>query len=366
MTIVKETSPYLRKPVSVNRMMIDVLIALIPVFVFSFVAFKLDALRIVLISVGTICASEFIFVFIKNRMPLDVNRPPFKERFIYRCKQYRLSNFLSSLVTAIIYAMILPPSMSWYGIMVGGIIGITLGKLLFGGLGCNIFNPAAVGFVVTKICFPKDFVYSSTWLFDVQTGGTTLANIKESFANVNNYSVLDLFLGKCGGAIGEISAICILVGAIYLFIRRAADIRVTLSYIATFTLLMLFAAICVNAKKPEVSIGQFLGVQVFSGGMLFGAVFMITDPVTSPINSPGRVIFGILTACITVIIRLFGAFPEGMAFSILIGNMLSPVIDYYKWSGNKFTKKKIIWMVSIFAATALLVVLVLLFGGKVK
>jgi len=367
MTFVKETSPYLRKPISVNRMLIDVLIALLPVTVFAFVVFRLDALKNILISFATMELIEFIFVLIISRKSLDVTKLTFKESLLYRIKKYKLSNFLSALISSLIFALIMPASASWYTLVIGALIGILIGKLVFGGLGNNIFNPAAVGLVVSKICFPNSFNYSSNWFFDVSTGGTALTAVKEGgYSFINSYSLLDLFLGKCPGAIGEISAVCILIGAIYLFIRRSADIRIFLSYVFSFSLIMLFAGICISSKKSDVNAFQFLGYQILSGGMLFGATFMLTDPVTSPITRPGRILYGIIAASLTCLIRLFGAYAEGVAFSILLSNMVVPCIDYYKWSSNKYSWKNILWMASILVVVILIIVLVLLFGGVVK
>ncbi len=366
MTIIKETAPYLRKKTSVSRMMIDVLIALLPVVVFSLVINGIDAFRIISISILTMLIAEFIYVGVKNIMPYDGKKHTFIEKFKFAYSKYTINNFLSPLVSAIIYAMILPASVQWYAVMIGALAGIVLGKLLFGGLGNNIFNPAAVGMIIAKISFGSSFNYSNTWFYDVATGGTPLTALSTSFNNINSYSLLDLLIGKIPGTIGETCAICILIGGVYLLIRRSADWRPVLAYLGTFTLMVLIAGICINSKMSNVGVFQFTAFELLSGGVLFGAIYMITDPVTSPVSSPGRVMFGVIAAVATVFIRLFGAFPEGVGYSILIANMLAPTIDYYKWSSSRFTWKKIVIILSIILVAGAIMVLGLLFGGVIK
>ena len=231
--------------------------------------------------------------------------------------------------------------------------------------------PAAVGMVIAKLSFGSFFTYNADPFYSTNLGGTVLSSISaEGYLTVNSQfvNVLDLFLGKCPGVMGEVSALLILIGAAYLFIRRSADFRPFIAYIGTFLVLMLVAGLCICSKLgfENLSYWKFVGVELFSGGLLFGATFMITDPVTSPINRPGRYIYGIIAGVCTVFIRLFAALPEGVVFSILIANMFAPVIDYYKWSSNRFTLKKIIWMASILVIALGVVILVLLSPGVVK
>ena len=373
MTIVKETSPHLRRKSSVSRMMLDVLIALLPVVVYSIVLTQWKAVVILAVSLGIMIASEFVFVGIKNKMPYDGTKHTFKEKFKYAYSKYSVQNVLTPSVSAVIYSMILPASLAdhLYVVAVGALAGIVLGKLLFGGLGSNIFNPAAVGMVVAKISFGANAFYNTVDPFySANLGGTVLTVVSEQgylAMNSQFVNVLDLFLGRCPGTLGEVSALLILVGAAYLFIRRSADFRPFIAYLGTFLVLILIAGICICSKLgfENLSYWRFVGVELFSGGILFGATFMITDPVTSPINRPGRYIYGMIAGVCTVFIRLFAALPEGVVFSILIANMFAPVIDYYKWSSNKFTAKKLIWMASILVAAIAVVVIVLLSPGVV-
>ena len=373
MTIVKETSPHLRRRSSVSRMMLDVLIALLPVVVYSIVLWQWKAVVILAVSLAVMIPSEFVFVGIKNKMPYDGMKHSFKEKFKFAYSKYGISNVLAPSVSAVIYAMILPASLAdhLYVVAIGALAGIVLGKLVFGGLGSNIFNPAAVGMVIAKLSFGSFFTYNADPFYSTNLGGTVLSSISaEGYLTVNSQfvNVLDLFLGKCPGVMGEVSALLILIGAAYLFIRRSADFRPFIAYIGTFLVLMLVAGLCICSKLgfENLSYWKFVGVELFSGGLLFGATFMITDPVTSPINRPGRYIYGIIAGVCTVFIRLFAALPEGVVFSILIANMFAPVIDYYKWSSNRFTLKKIIWMASILVIALGVVILVLLSPGVVK
>lgn len=371
--IVKEQSPHLRKRSSVARMMADVLIALLPAVVFSIVVHTWRAVVILAISLAVMIISEFVYFGIKNKMVYDGTKHPFKEKFKYAYSKYSINNILAPAVSAVIFAMILPASVADrpYVVVVGALAGIILGKLVFGGLGSNIFNPAAVGLVVAKISFGTAFTYTVDPFYDVNLGGTILTSISEKgvlqVTSPNN-NILGLFLGTCPGALGEVSALCILVGAAYLLIRRSADFRPMIAYIGTFLVLMLVSGLCIGSKVgfDNNFYGKFILTELLSGGLLFGAVFMITDPVTSPINRPGRYIYGMLAGVFTVLIRLFAAIPEGVVFSILLVNMLAPVIDYYKWSGNKFTPKKLIWMGSILLVGIITVMIVLLSPGVVK
>lgn len=372
-TIVKEASPHLRRRPSVTRMMADVLIALLPVVVFSIIMFQWKSVIILAISLGVMLVSEFVFFGIKNKMVYDGIKHSFKEKFKFAYSKYTVNNVLAPAVSAVIYAMILPASTADkpYVVIVGALAGIVLGKLVFGGLGSNIFNPAAVGMVVAKISFGSAFSYASDPYYSTNLGGTILTSISEKgYDQVTSQfnSILNLFIGNCAGTLGEISALCILIGAAYLIIRRSADFRPMVAYVGTFLVLMLVAGLCIGSKIGFENnfYGKFVLTELLSGGLLFGAVFMVTDPVTSPINRPGRWMFGIIAGVLTVFIRLFAALPEGVVFSILIANMLSPVIDYYKWSGNKFTVKKLIWMGSILVVGIATVLIVLLSPGVVK
>ncbi|MCR5078843.1 MAG: RnfABCDGE type electron transport complex subunit D [Bacilli bacterium] len=382
MEFIKETSPHLHRKDSLTRMLLDVIIALAPVILMAYISYGLLAFRNFAISIATMVLAEFVYVIIRNKNPYDGNKHTLKEHFLKGVKAYRVTNLLASIVSGAIFALINPvqtdPEWLIYIVLISGaLFGMVIGKLVFGGTGSNIFNPAAAGMVFAKLCFGSKFVYPTTWYMDtgssVTTGGTPLTALAENsvtgvnsyigaFSDLTNYPILDLFLGRVPGVLGEAFKFAILIGLVYLLIRRAADFRVVLPYLGVYVALMAVVGLVVCLKLPEVNFLTFLAFEVLSGGVLFAAVYMMTDPVTMPINSPGRVLYGIVAACLTVLIRIFGAFPEGAVFSILIVNMLAPVIDYPKWGDQRYTRNKIIVMVSVFAVTILALVLGLVFA----
>ena len=375
MTIAKENAPHLRRKASVTRMMVDVLIALAPTLIFSFVIYPLNTLAFYLTSVFIMVGAEFVFVGLKNMMPADGLKHSFKERFAYAYKgKFNQNNILTAAISAIIFTLIMPAGAPIYAVIVGAFAGIVFGKLVFGGLGSNIFNPAAVGMLFAKLCFGgqyKDFV--PTWLNgwfnlpDTFAGPTPLGGTQGAIYNVINnmhlYGLKDLFFGRVPGTLGEVYSITILVGAVYLLIRRSADIRVMLPYLGTFGLLSLIAGLSIYSVDGVTNPIRFTLYYGLTGGVLFGGVFMLTDPVTSPINSPSRIIYAMVAAVSTIFIRLFAALPEGVGFSILIANMIAVVLDHYEWSSSKYTWKKFLTMGLLFVIPALVIFLVIKFGG---
>ena len=213
MVIAKESAPHLRRKASVTRMMVDVLIALAPTLIFAFVIYQLRTLWFYLISLSIMEAAEFVYVGLKNMMPADGQKHSFKERFIYAYKgKYNQNNALTAAITAVIYTLIMPAGAPLYAVAIGAFVGIVLGKLVFGGLGSNIFNPAAVGMLFTKVCFGGDqfekFVTPGIAYYtapDVSVSPTVLTNVKVDgldglITNYNNSNLLDMFLGKMHGS----------------------------------------------------------------------------------------------------------------------------------------------------------------------
>ena len=372
MVIAKENAPHLRRKASVTRMMVDVLIALAPTLIFSFVVYPLKTLIFYLISVAIMEGAEFVFVGLKNMMPADGQKHSFKERFAYAYKgKYNQNNVLTAAISAIIFTLIMPSGAPIYAVIIGALAGIVLGKLVFGGLGSNIFNPAAVGMVFAKICFGGQYVaQTSNWYVtipDAVAGATPLGGTEGAIYNVVNnmsqYSLKALVLGQVPGTLGEVYVITILVGAIYLLIRRSADIRVMLPYLGLFALLSLVAGLSIYAVDGTTNPLRFTAYYFLTGGVLFGGVFMLTDPVTSPINSPSRILYAMIAAISTIFIRLFAALPEGVGFSILIANMIAVVLDHYEWSNPRYTWKKFLVMGLLVVIPALVIFLVIKFGG---
>ena len=375
MSIIKETSPHIHRKDSLARMLIDVLVSLSPVSITAIIVFGLPALRNLLISVAVMMAAEFVFVLIMNRIPYDGTKHTFKEQFLHGCKAYRIHHILAPIVSGVIFALIMPSGSNpgyviYIALILGSLFGIVIGKLVFGGTGQNIFNPAAAGMVFAKLCFGSRYVYGTNgYVNAVSSGGTMLSDVASSSSSlisryeaIEQYSALDMFLGRIPGTLGETFKFAILLGLIYLLIRRAADYRVVISYLGGYAVLMAIAGIFVSVRGG-VNYGQWMAFSLLSGGVLFGATYMFTDPVTMPINAPGRVMYGLLGAGLTATIRLFGALPEGVAFSILICNLVAPALDHYTYSGNRFTKKKILFTCGIFAAFILTICLGLGFTG---
>ena len=372
MTIVKESSPHIRRKGTVSSMMGDVLIALLPTLIFAFIVFPAKTAIFLSISLGIMFVCELINVGLRHMMPKDGQKHSFKERFIYAYKGHiHLDMFLSSAITAVIFTLILPPGAPIYAVIIGALVGIVLGKLVFGGLGSNIFNPAVVGMLFVKFCFGSQYVtVTDTWYYhipDVASGGTPLAVINDGlYSHISDYSLLDMFLGKIPGTLGEVYTITILVGLIYLLIRRSIDYRIVVSYLGTFTVLALFGGLAVYLNNNSVNPFTFTLYQLLSGGVLFGAVFMLTDPVTSPVNPPSRYMYGTIAAISTIFIRFFAALPEGVGFSILIANMIGCVLDHYEWSSQRFTWKKIVIIISLIVISILLVFFIIYKGGAYR
>ena len=369
MIITKENSPHIRRKATVTRMMADVLIALAPTLIFSFVVYPLQTLWTYLISVFVMVGAEFVYVGLRNMMPKDGLKHSFKERFTYAYKdKFTANNVLAPAISAIIFTLIMPAGAPIYAIIIGALVGIVLGKLVFGGLGSNIFNPAAVGMLFAKLCFGSQYVTDvPTWYYsipDAAAGATPLGLINGgAFANITQYPLLDLFLGRIPGTLGEVYKITIIIGLIYLLVRRSADFRIVVSYLGTFIILSLVAGLSIYGLNQEINPFVFMLYSLLSGGVLFGVTFMLTDPVTSPINPPSRIMYGMIAAIFTVFIRLFAALPEGVGFSILIANMIAAALDHYEWSSSRYTWKKFLAMGLLLVIPALITFLAIYYGG---
>ncbi len=352
MKLVAQSAPYIRKPVSVARMMIDVLIALIPVLLFACFQNGWSGTSVVLISIATMLVTElFVHMLIKWPSGMKIKELFSKEGLLKIKAQYTINNFTAPLISAIIYALILPANCNGYVVFIGALFGMLVGKMIFGGLGSNIFNPAATGRVFVGVCFGSKLIYGQGGV-DVSASGTPLAQIKGNLANIgealNQYSLLDLFLGQIPGSMGEVCSLLILVGGIYLFIRRSADLRACLSMLLSFAVITLVVSItayfiCSGQGSVSWNILDLFLFEMLSGGLLFGCVFMITDPVTSPTTKFGRIVFGTMAGVITALVRYCGAYPEGVAFSILIANMFAPALDHLmRGKKNTYTWKQLV------------------------
>ena len=242
----------------------------------------------------------------------------------------------SAIITGVLLAFNLPSSLPLWIVVIGALVAIGIGKMSFGGLGNNIFNPALVGRVFLLISFP---VQMTTWpvpngfaTADAVTGATPLALVKEAVKNGQavgdalssaGFSTGNLILGNMGGSLGEVAAIGLLLGFAYMLIRKIISWHIP---VAIFATVIVFSGI-LNLADPA----QFAGpvFHLFTGGLMLGAIFMATDYVTSPMTHKGMLIYGVGIGLLTVIIRVFGAYPEGMSFAILIMNGFTPLINRY-------------------------------------
>ena len=376
MEIVKENAPHLRRRDNLSIMMLDVIIALLPTIIFTFVVFKLSALRNILISAATMILCEIVFVLIKSKPAYDGKKHEAKELFENFKKNFSINNILVPLVSALIFALIMPaetdPTYMIYPVLIiGSIFGMVVGKLIFGGTGKNIFNPAAVGMCFVKLCFgstfrcPENNYYPSYTAgatgTEVTTGSTALPyiNFAEGTFDLSHYSLFDLFLGKVPGLIGEICKVTILVGLVYLIIRHAIDWVIPLTILGIFFLDMLLVGLisyCGTVEGMTQNPFSFAAYELLSGGLIFGATFMATDPVTAPITRPAKVMYAALLGATTAIIRLFAALPEGVVYAILIANVFTSVFDYYKWSKEEFNWKNITAIASLILVPMLIIV----------
>lgn len=308
--IIISASPHVHSSRTSKKVMYDVVIALIPAFLVSVYVFGFSAL--VLTAVAVISCILFEFIIQKYLMKTEVTVTDG-----------------SALITGILLAFNLPAGLPIWMIIVGSLVAIGVAKLSFGGLGYNIFNPALVGRVFLLVSFP---VQMTMWpLPDGITGATTLGIIKEGLMfgdTMTNISAqlpsnMDMFLGITAGSIGEMSALALLLGGGYLLIRKVISWHIPVTMLVTMIVMTgIFWVI-----NPESYASPL--IHILSGGALLGAFFMATDLVTSPMTKKGMVIFAIGIGAITVVIRLFGAYPEGVSFAILIMNAFVPLINAY-------------------------------------
>lgn len=308
-------SPHIHSDDSTQKIMYRVVYAMIPALLWSVFVFGLDALRVTLIAVAACLAFEYVI-----------------QKYLMKVKPSVTDG--SALVTGILLAFNVPAGIPWWIIVIGALAAIGIGKLSFGGLGNNLFNPALVGRVFMLISFP---VQMTTWPQVGQEGvdgvssATPLGIIKEGLTNGTPVSQIsqelpgttEMLLGSIGGSLGEISALLLLLGGGYMLFKKVITWHIPVSVIASVAVI---AAIFWLAD-PQVYIHP--GYHVLTGGLMLGAIFMATDMVSSPMTPKGQIIYGIGIGVVTISIRLFGAYPEGISFAILIMNAFTPLINNY-------------------------------------
>ncbi|MDO4273320.1 MAG: RnfABCDGE type electron transport complex subunit D [Eubacteriales bacterium] len=302
------SNPHVRSKVSTNRIMQMVVAALLPATVFGIWNFGLRALLVILVSVISSVAFEWLY-----------------DHFMH--KENTIGDF-SAVVTGLLLALNMPVSIPLWMPVLGSAFAIIVVKQLFGGLGQNIMNPALAGRCFLMISFAgrmTDFAVSDSFrgVVDSVTGATPLAALKDHGFTQGSVSVWDMFLGNTQGTIGETSALAILIGAAILLIFKVIDLKVPLTYIGSFSvfviLYMLFSGMGFD--------GNYLLSHLFGGGLMLGAWFMATDYVTTPITPLGQIVYGCCLGVLTAVFRLFGGSAEGVSYAIIFCNLLVPLIE---------------------------------------
>lgn len=310
--LIASAAPHIRHKDSISKIMWTVVLSLLPAVIAGAYFFGSRALLVILVSIVTAVGTEAII-----------------QKLLH--KKITVSDG-SAVITGLLLAMVIPPNVPLWIPVIGAFCSIAIGKSVFGGLGCNIFNPALVGRAILLASFP---VAMTAWKFpesalvtgatpnvDATTAATTLAMLKAGNLSWNP-SIWDLFIGKEGGSLGETSVLALLIGAAILLIRGYITWHIPISYIGTVAVI--------------IGLTQFFGdrnfamipIHIFSGGLILGAFFMATDMVTSPLTKKGGLIFGIGAGIITCVIRLRGGYPEGVCYAILLMNAFTPLIDRY-------------------------------------
>lgn len=280
-------SPHIRDEDSTQNIMLTVVVALLPVWIAATYFFGFDSIRLVVLSSLSAIITEAICQKLRKR-PVTVWDG-------------------SALITGMLLGLSVPPTLPSWMIVFGAAVAIVVGKQLFGGLGGNPFNPALVGRAILVISFPSPM---SKWTID---GITTATPLMES---AGNFAYHELFFGNIAGSIGETSAFAILLGGIFMYYRGVLDYRMPVSFLGTVAIL-------------SILLGQDPIFQILSGSLLFAAIFMASDLVTTPVTPKGRWIFGIGAGVILTVIRTWGSLPEGVTYSILLMNAATPLINRY-------------------------------------
>lgn len=300
-----DSSPQGRVTESTTKIMYTVSLTLVPALAVSVWVFGWDALRvIVLTSVFTVAVESLIAQFTSYKI-----------------------NYMdgSALLTGILLAMNVPANSPWWMLLIGSIVAVVLGKQVFGGLGQNIFNPALVARVFLLVSFPVEMTsWPKPFVADAATGATPLGILKtEGMGALKDASHMDLAMGQMGGSIGEISALALLIGALYLLYKGYITWEIPTLFIGT---VFVFTGIF-NVIDPANYADPLF--HILTGGVFLGALYMATDMVTSPLTFKGKLLFGFGCGLFTVVIRLFGSYPEGVSFAILIMNAVVPLLDKY-------------------------------------
>ena len=293
------SSPHVRSKDTTERIMLYVIIALLPTTLFGIYNFGYRALILILVTIASCVASEWIF-----------NKIVHKKQTI---------NDLSAVVTGLLLALNLPATLPWWEAVLGGVFAIVVVKCMFGGLGQNFMNPALGARCFLLLSFTSQM---TSFVYDGVTGATPLAQLKAG----NTVNTMDMLIGRIPGTIGETSVIAIVIGAIFLILMGVIDLRIPGTYIVTF---VIFIGIFGHIANPDVGFfdPQYITAHLCGGGLMLGAWFMATDYVTSPITPKGQYVYGIILGVLTGLFRLFGGSAEGVSYAIIISNLLVPLIE---------------------------------------
>ena len=315
--LIASSSPHIRSNEDTRSIMLDVIIALMPALVMGVYVFGWRALTSTLVSVASCVVWEWIYRKLLKKS----------------CSV----GDLSAVVTGILLAFVCPVQTPYWMLVIGAFFSIVLVKQLYGGIGCNFLNPALAGRAIllasyagamtnyVKVGEKAALIGSNA---DIVTAATPLAMMKGVDATgwetlTNTYTLGDMFIGRIGGSLGEVSALMLLLGGVYLLLRKVISWQIPVAYIATV------AVICLISAPAGVSAVEYMAYNVFGGGLMLGAIFMATDYATSPVTKLGQAIFGIGCGLLTVFIRRFGSYPEGVCYSILIMNCTTWLLDKY-------------------------------------
>ncbi|MFA9390437.1 MAG: RnfABCDGE type electron transport complex subunit D [Prolixibacteraceae bacterium] len=318
-------SPHIHQGDSVNKIMYRVIFALLPALAWSFIVFGISAVFVSLTAVVACVVFEWLI-----------------QKFIMKIEPSIQDG--SAILTGILLAMNVPSGIPIWMIVIGSLVAIAIAKLSFGGLGQNVFNPALVGRVFLLISFP---VQMTSWpnvskiVVDATTEATPLALVKEGLKNGIPFSELvdklpgytEMFIGRFSGSMGEVSAILLLIGFGYMLIKKVISWHIPVTIIST---IFIFTGI-LWMVNPETHADPLF--HILTGGVMLGAIFMATDMVTSPMSIRGQILYSVGIAVITVCIRTWGAYPEGISFAILIMNAFTPLINNYL-KPKRFGEKK--------------------------
>ena len=297
--LIATSNPHIRSNDTTRSIMLDVIIAMLPALIWSVVEFGVRALAVTLVSVAGSVFFEWLYRNILKK-PQSVGD-------------------LSAVVTGMLLAFVCPVNVAYWQILIGDAFAIIMVKQLFGGIGKNFLNPALAGraFMLASFASTADIVTAATPLTYLK--GDDIAATFQTLTET--YSVGDMFLGKCGGSLGEVSALCLLLGLVWLLYRKVISWHIPVSYIATVAVLTLIF------PRGGADAVQWMLYNLFGGGLMLGAIFMATDYSTSPITKKGQLIYGIGCGLFTVFIRYFGSYPEGVCYSIMVMNCVAPLID---------------------------------------